>query len=194
MSQDMLKMIPLLIGSNNYQTWKHYLQLYLKTVDAWCLTNSLIPRPVVAAAAPTDAETEAMARWDSLNMRALSYISFMVHSDIHWSITHHMVGDVEYELTKASTVWTRAETLYGTVLPTRVYEDWKKALQFCLDPSKALHPQIVGLTEIYCHLNANNVPVPDFIRAMNSLYHYHPPGDLRSSSRSWPVVLSPALL
>jgi hypothetical protein len=62
MSQEMLKMIPLLIGSNNYQVWKHYLQLYLRMVNAWCMMQGLIPMPPQAGAIPTDAEAEAIAQ------------------------------------------------------------------------------------------------------------------------------------
>jgi hypothetical protein len=69
----------------------------------------------------------------------------------------------------ACLIWDQVWTLYGQVLPAKVYSLFWQTRHWHLDVSKHLQPQIDALNYLYEQLITQIVQVTNFIKAMTLL-------------------------
>ena len=158
MSSALEHFVPFLDGPN-FQTWKRQMRAFLQSQDLWGIVNATIVRPVPAAAQPTPAEAEAIAAWDALASKALGNIVLRLTAPVYQKV----------EQMNAPEAWVELQCLYGAVSPSQVFEFFKKTVLFRLDITKSIHPQIDHLDGFYSALTAEQVDLPDFVRAMQLL-------------------------
>jgi len=70
------------------------------------------------------------------------------------------------EQMNAPNAWVELQCLYGEVSPSQVFKFFKKTVLFWLDTTKPIHHQIDYLDSLYSALTAEQVNLPDFIKAM----------------------------
>jgi hypothetical protein len=156
MSNSLEHFVPFLEGPN-FQTWKHQMHAFLQSQDLWSLINATLLRPVPAdVAAPTDAEHASMLQWDTLASHALGNIVLHLAPPVYQRV----------EQMNASDAWVELQCIYGNISPFQVFEFFKCTILFKLDTAKAICPQIDYLDSLYSALTAEQVNLPDFIKAM----------------------------
>ena len=160
MSNSLLNLVPVLDGTN-YRVWSRSMKAYLRSQDLWLYVNGTWMCPGFADAAhPTAEERTARANWDKNNESAIGYITLCLNPTIYDKVT---------ALTIAATIWTHLKTDYGAILPTVVFEFYKKSTTFKINPKHQPRPQIEYLEGLNTHLEAETVDIPDFVRAMTLL-------------------------
>ena len=156
MSNALENFVPTLEGPN-FQTWKRQMRAFLQSQDLWSLVNATALRPVPAdPAAPTDAELARMHDWDTQASRALGNIVLRLAPPVYQRV----------ETMNAPDAWVELQRVYGDVSPSQVFEFFKRTILFKLDTAKAIRPQIDYLDSLYSALTAEQVNLPDFIKAM----------------------------
>jgi len=133
------------------------MRAFLQSQDLWSLVNATALRPVPAdPAAPTDAELARMHDWDTQASRALGNIVLRLAPPVYQRV----------ETMNAPDAWVELQRVYGDVSPSQVFEFFKRTILFKLDTAKAIRPQIDYLDSLYSALTAEQVNLPDFIKAM----------------------------
>ena len=121
MSNALLNLTTVLDGPN-YQIWTRQMSAYLQSVELWLVTDGTYTEPVAADPQnPTDAETEAINKWNNTNLKALGTITLRLSPAI---------ADATLVILNAHTLWTHLEAQYGRVSPARVFELYKKTHTF----------------------------------------------------------------
>src|SRR5487761_747685 len=161
MSTALDKYIPELDGSN-YQLWSCKMKAYLQSIDLWHIVSGLTPRPVPAAAVATPEEAMQILNWDISDERAQGTITLRLAP---WVFDKIQVLPTGMDCT-ANNIWARLQTFYQTVSPSQVFALFREVLNYRLDVSRNIQPQLDNLDSIYQHLATENVDIPDFLRAM----------------------------
>ena len=174
MSTDQLRLIPKL-NASTYQEWKRQVTFYFMSLDIWTIVDNTLPCPVPTdPLAPTQQEQEAMARWDSGDVRARGIIRIISERRAHEQITRipdpANLGTL-MAATTAAQVWQRAETLYGNVSATQVFDLWKQVSNFHLPANSSPLPHLDTLAHLYRQIQEAGVIIPEFIQAMTLLVH-----------------------
>lgn len=156
MSNALSQLVPVLDGSN-FLLWKRQMRAFLQSQDLWSIVNGTLTRPVPAdPAAITPDEGIAMANWDTLAGRAIGNITLRLAPPVFQKV----------ENMNAVEAWAELQRLYGEVSPSQVFEYFKKTALFRLDTTKQIRPQMDNLDGWYTALVAEQVNLPDFIKAM----------------------------
>ena len=124
MSSNLTSFVPVLDGTN-YQQWAAQMQSYLMSQGQWpCVTKnpptgSTIPPPSSSMKKPADDEeaessalltdTDAIAKWDENNTKAVGNIRLRLHHTISYQF-----NDVE----SAKTLWATLRERYGMPGPS----------------------------------------------------------------------------
>ena len=151
----------------NYQAWSTKLKAYLCLVDLWLIVNGTITQP----AAPG----EALTAWDNTNHWVIGLIQLTMKDHVLRKVDQLVVATEPDAVDRHAMMWwTQAQTEYGTILPSQVFNLIKQVLNFHLDGSKHPHPQLDALEGIYAELVTNGVVLPAFFRSMTLLAHLPP--------------------
>jgi len=151
----------------NYQAWSTKLKAYLCSVDLWLIVNGTITQP----AAPG----EALTAWDNTNHWVIGLIQLTMKDHVLHKVDQLVVATEPDAVDRHAMMWwTQAQTEYGTILPSQVFNLIKQVLNFHLDGSKHPHPQLDALEGIYAELVTNGVVLPAFFRSMTLLAHLPP--------------------
>ena len=97
-----------------------------------------------------------MLQWDTLSTHALGNLVLHLTPPVYQTVETINAPDAQDEL----------QHIYGIVSPSRVFEYFKRTILFKLNISKPIHPQIDYLDSLYSALTAEQVNLPDFIKAM----------------------------
>jgi gag-polypeptide of LTR copia-type len=155
MSTTLTTFVPILVGTN-YQAWSAKMKAYLSSVDLWLIVSSAMPCLAQAG--------EAQSDWDTADARAIGIISL--------TLADHVLRKVNSLVTAAQPIaaaqlsnlwWTSIETHYGTISPSQVFDLIKQAINFCLDGSSHLRPQLERLEAIHADLATNQAELPEFV-------------------------------
>jgi hypothetical protein len=153
----------------NYQEWSNIIEAYLATYDLWLLIGATgavcIDHPISAAAgAPTADKVTAICQWDTADHRAQGYLRLHITE----GAVHQIMATIGTTLT-AHLIWDQVQTLYGQVLPAKVYSLFQQTRHWHLDASKHPQPQIDALDYLYKQLITQTVQITDFIKVMTLL-------------------------
>jgi hypothetical protein len=166
MSTTLTTFVPILVGTN-YQAWSIKMKAYLSSVDLWLIVSSVM---VCSAQAG-----EPQSNWDTANTHAIGIISL--------TLADHVLHKVNSLVNAAQPIaaaqfssqwWTQIENYYGTISPSQVFDLIKQAINFCLDGSQHLRPQLECLEGIHADLATNQAELPEFVRSMILLSHLPP--------------------
>jgi GH24 family phage-related lysozyme (muramidase) len=134
MSTALTTFVPILVGTN-YQAWSAKMKAYLSSVDLWLIVSGTMVCPAQAG--------EAQSNWDTADARAIGIISL--------TLADHVLRKVNSLVNAAQPVaaaqfsdlwWTQIENHYGTISPSQVFDLSKQAINFHLDGSSHLRPQL----------------------------------------------------
>src|SRR5487761_1453758 len=161
MSTALDKYVPELDGSN-YQLWSCKMKAYLQSMDLWHIVSGLTPRPVPAAAVATPEEATQILNWDISDERAQGTITLRLAP---WVFDRIQILPTGMDR-NANNVWARLQTFYHAVSPSQVFALFREVLNYRVDVSRNLQPQLDNLDSLYQRLATENVNIPDFLRAM----------------------------
>jgi gag-polypeptide of LTR copia-type len=143
------------------------MQAYLSTVDLWLIVSGTTVRPAQAG--------EPQSNWDTTDAHAIGIISL--------TLVDHVLRKVQTLVNMAqpiattqfsSTWWTQIKNHYRTISPSQVFDLIKQAINFRLDGSKHLRPQLEHLEAIHADLANNQAELPEFVQSMILLSHLPP--------------------
>jgi hypothetical protein len=165
MSNALTTLVPILDGSN-YLVWAHQMKAYLQSMELWEMTNNEVPFPLpvlppgtTQAPAPDNAMIELQNQWIKQSNRTLGNMMLCLTPPIQEQIANK----------SAPESWEYLATTYGVPTLSTVYQDFRHALNFCLDLAKHPGPQLDYLESIYNRLNTNKVAIPPTIQGMMML-------------------------
>src|SRR5487761_1599392 len=161
MSTALDKYVPELDGSN-YQLWSRKMKAYLQSMDLWHIVSGLTPHPVPAAAVATPEEATQILNWDISDERAQGTITLRLAP---WVFDKIQVLPTGMDR-NANNVWARLQTFYHTVSPSQVFALFREVLNYRVDVSRNIQPQLDNLDSLYQRLATENVEIPNFLRAM----------------------------
>jgi len=161
MSSALTLYVPSFDGTN-YQAWSAKIKAYLCSVDLWLIVNGTITCPAMAG--------EAQSAWDNADQRGIGLIQLTMKDHVLRKVDQLVVTAEANAADRHSTTWwTQTCTKYGTILPSQVFDLIKQVLNFCLDGSKHLCPQLDALESIYTELVTNGVVLPAIFKSMTLL-------------------------
>jgi hypothetical protein len=143
------------------------MKAYLSSVDLWLIVSSATLRPAQAG--------ETQTNWDTADAHAIGIISL--------TLADHVLRKVGSLVNAAQPLaaaqllslwWTQIENHYGTISPSQVFDLIKQAINFCLNGSNHLHPQLERLEGIHADLALNQAKLPEFVWSMILLSHLPP--------------------
>jgi gag-polypeptide of LTR copia-type len=135
------------------------MKAYLSSVDLWLIVSSAMARPAQTG--------EAQTNWDTADAHAIGIISL--------TLADHVLCKVQSLVTAAQPVaaaqlsslwWTQIENHYGTISPSQVFDLIKQAINFHLDSSTHLRPQLEHLEGIHVDLAINQAELLEFVWSM----------------------------
>jgi hypothetical protein len=158
MSTTLTTFVPILVGTN-YQAWSAKMKAYLSSMDLWLIVSGTMVRPAQAG--------EAQTNWDTANARAIGIISLTLADHVLCKVGS-LVNVVQPLVATqfSSQWWTQIENHYGTISPSQVFDLIKQAINFCLDGSNHLCPQLERLEAIHADLATNQAELPEFVWSM----------------------------
>jgi hypothetical protein len=158
MSTTLTTFVPILVGTN-YQAWSAKMKAYLSSMDLWLIVSGTMVRPAQAG--------EAQTNWDTANARAIGIISLTLADHVLRKVGS-LVNVVQPLVATqfSSQWWTQIENHYGTISPSQVFDLIKQAINFCLDGSNHLCPQLERLEAIHADLATNQAELPEFVQSM----------------------------
>jgi hypothetical protein len=163
MSTALTTFVPVLVGTY-YQAWSAKMKAYLSSVDLWLIVSGTMVCPAQAG--------EPQSDWDTTDARAIGIISLTLADHVLCKV--QSLVNMAQPLAAAqfsSTWWTQIENHYGTISPSQVFDLIKQAINFHLDGSKHLHPQLEHLEAIHVDLATNQAELLEFIQSMILLSH-----------------------
>jgi hypothetical protein len=140
------------------------MQAYLSSVDLWLIVSSTMACPAQAG--------KPQSNWDTADARAIGIISL--------TLVDHVLRKVQTLVNMAqplaatqfsSTWWNQIENHYRTISPSQVFNLIKQVINFHLDGSKHLHPQLEHLEAIHADLATNQAELLEFVQSMILLSH-----------------------
>jgi hypothetical protein len=124
------------------------MKAYLSSVDLWLIVFATTVCPVQAG--------EAQTNWDTANACAIGIISLMLADHVFCKVQSLVTAAQPVAATQLSSLWwTQIENHYGTISPSQVFDLIKWAINFRLDGSKHLRPQLEHLEGIHVDLATN---------------------------------------
>jgi gag-polypeptide of LTR copia-type len=150
--------VPVLVGTN-YQAWSAKMQAYLSSVDLWLIVSGTTACPAQAG--------EPQSNWDTTNACAIGIISLTLADHVLRKVQTLVDTAQPLAATQFSFMWwNQIENHYGTISPSQVFDLIKQAINFHLDGSKHLRPQLEHLEAIHADLATNQAELPEFIQSM----------------------------
>jgi hypothetical protein len=132
------------------------MQAYLSSVDLWLIVSGTMARPAQAG--------EAQSNWDTADTRAIGIISLTLADHVLHKVRSLVNTAQPIEAAQFSSLWwTEIETHYGTISPSQVFDLIKQAINFRLDGSSHLRPQLERLEAIHADLATNQAELPEFV-------------------------------
>ena len=144
MSTALDKYVPELDGSN-YQLWSRKMKAFLQSMDLWHIVSGLTLRPVPAAAVATPEEATQILNWDISDERAQGTITLHLAP---WVFDKIQILPTGMDRT-ANNVWARLQTFYQTVSPSQVFALFREVLNYRVDVSRNIQPQLDNLDSLY---------------------------------------------
>jgi hypothetical protein len=170
MSTALTTFVPILVGTN-YQAWSAKMQAYLSSMDLWLIVSTVTPRPAQAG--------EAQTNWDTADTRVIGIISLTLVDHVLCKIGSLVTAAQPIAAAQLSNLWwTQIENHYRTISPSQVFDLIKQAINFHLDGSNHLCPQLERLEAIHADLATNQAELPEFVWSMILLSRLPPPGRL----------------
>jgi hypothetical protein len=158
MSTALTTFVPILVGTN-YQAWSAKMQAYLSSVDLWLLVSSITVRSAQAGKAQTN--------WDTTDAHAIGIISLMLKDYVLRKVQNLVNIAQPLAAAQFATLWwTQIENHYRTISPSQVFDLIKQAINFHLNGSQHLYPQIEHLEAIHADLATNQAKLPEFVWSM----------------------------
>jgi hypothetical protein len=125
--------------------------------------NGMIIRPQPADLANiTDGEAATILNWDIAQSRARGYLGAKMDPEI-WQRVLTETGVVPPAEPTGLQVWDAAEDLYSALPLSKIYDLYRKTLQFKLAAHLLPTPQITKLEDLYCQLANHAVIVPHYL-------------------------------
>ena len=111
------------------------MKAYLSSVDLWLIVSGATVCPAQAG--------EAQTNWDTADARAIGIISLTLADHVFRKVRSLVNMAQPIEAAQLSNLWwTTIETHYGTISPSQVFDLIKQAINFRLDGSSHLRPQL----------------------------------------------------
>jgi hypothetical protein len=135
------------------------MKAYLSSVDLWLIVSSAMACPAQAG--------EAQTNWDTADAHTIGLISL--------TLVDHVLCKVQSLVTVAQPVvatqlsslwWTQIENHYGTISPSQIFDLIKQVINFRLNGSQHLCPQLERLEGIHADLAINQAKLPEFVWSM----------------------------
>jgi hypothetical protein len=135
------------------------MQAYLSFMDLWLIVSGTTACPAQAGKPQTN--------WDTANACAIGIISLMLVDHVLCKVQTLVNAAQPLAATQFSnTWWTQIENHYSTISSSQVFDLIKQAINFRLDSSKHLCPQLEHLEAIYADLATNQAKLPEFVWSM----------------------------
>jgi gag-polypeptide of LTR copia-type len=135
------------------------MKAYLSSVDLWLIVSGTTAHPAQAG--------EAQSNWDTADTHAIGIISLTLADHVLHKVNSLVNAAQPLAATQFSDLWwTQIENHYGTISPSQVFDLIKQAINFRLDGSSHLCPQLEQLEAIHVDLALNQAKLPEFVRSM----------------------------
>ncbi|KAF5383099.1 hypothetical protein D9615_004970 [Tricholomella constricta] len=157
MSANFATLVPVFNGTN-WAEWSSAMQDYLRSQALWQLVKGGNPRPEVQVGSDGESlpETKEHREWDNRDDQALGIIRLRVSPEIKNQIS----GNSSEEF------WQALENAYSKPGASLLFGDFQKAISFRLSGSSNPEPEIGKLNLLLERLRANEVDLPEFVKAM----------------------------
>jgi hypothetical protein len=132
------------------------MKAYLSSVDLWLIVSGTTACPAQAG--------EPQSNWDTADACVIGIISLTLVDHVLCKVQSLVHVAQPLAAAQFSTMWwTQIENHYSTISPSQVFDLIKQAINFCLDGSKHLHPQLEHLEGIHVDLATNQAALPEFV-------------------------------
>jgi hypothetical protein len=135
------------------------MKAYLSSVNLWLIVSTTTACPVQAGKAQTN--------WDTANTCTIGIISLMLADHVFCKVQTLVNAAQPLAAAQLSNMWwAQIENHYGTISPSQIFGLIKQAINFRLDGSKHLCPQLEHLEAIHVDLAMNQAELPEFVWSM----------------------------
>jgi Domain of unknown function (DUF4219) len=161
MSNALIALVPIL-DSTNYRNWKCSMEAYLKSQDLWNVTTGIETSPATPQVQLEDGTFEAVSpipdyiiaarvKFTTNVQKAAGNIMLCTIPRIQEVIQSMSITDM----------WIHLETEYSTIGILQVYQEFWKAVTFCIDSWQHPKPQFNAFQGLIDKLGENKIKLDD---------------------------------